>query len=103
MSSSFEPAAPRRPGRITHLHLYIGNLSYLTTAEELAGLLAPFGPIAPPELAIDPATGLPRGYALCYFDDEAAALAAVAALNGTVLRGRVLVVRPAHADEEGRC
>ncbi|MCL6644899.1 MAG: RNA-binding protein [Dehalococcoidia bacterium] len=81
------------------MHLYLGNLSYLTTAEELAALLAPFGPFAAPRLVLDPATGLSRGYALAEFDDPAAAEAAAAALNGSFLHGRVLIVRPAHAGE----
>jgi RNA recognition motif-containing protein len=76
--------------------LYIGNLSYLTTADDLAALLAPFDLASPPVLALDPETGLPRGYAIATFATAAGATAAAETLNGTVLDGRVIIVRPAH-------
>lgn len=80
------------------MDLYIGNLSYLTTAAELHDLFAPYGPAAPPQLALD-AAGISRGYAIVPFDDPAAAEAAVIALNGSLLRGRVIIVRPAAPGE----
>ncbi|MCX7616939.1 hypothetical protein [Tepidiforma sp.] len=80
------------------MDLYIGNLSYLTTEAELRDLFAPFGPAVPPHLVLD-AAGISRGYALVPFDDPAAADAAVLALNGSLLHGRVIIVRPAAPGE----
>lgn len=93
--SRFSQQRTAAPERLAPLKIYLGNLSYLTGEEELAALLAPFGPSAPPRLATHPETGLPRGYALAEFPGPAAAEAAIAALNGTILHGRIIIVRGA--------
>lgn len=77
------------------MELYIGNLSYLTTEEDLAVLLAPYALTMPPRLALDPKTGLSRGYARAAVANDAAGASAIEGLNGTILDGRIIIVRAA--------
>lgn len=77
------------------MELYIGNLSYLTTEEVLAALLAPYALTIAPRLALDPTTGLSRGYALATVANDAAGASAIEGLNGTILDGRIIIVRAA--------
>ncbi|WP_322796235.1 RNA-binding protein [Tepidiforma sp.] len=88
---------PRESSRL--LDLFIGNLSYLTTEDDLAELLRPFGLIGRPRLAYHPRTGLPRGHAIATLASPASACAAMAALNGRELHGRYLFVRESRAGE----
>lgn len=81
------------------LELFLGNLSYLTTEDELAELLRPFGLIGRPRLAYHPRTGLPRGHAIATLESPAGAYAAMAALNGRELHGRFLFVREPYPGE----
>ncbi|MCY4029662.1 MAG: RNA-binding protein [Acidobacteria bacterium] len=73
------------------MEIYVGNLPYAATATDVAALFEPFG--APEvNLMTDRATGRSRGFAFVTMPDEAAARAAIAALNGRSLDGRALRV-----------
>ena len=68
--------------------LFVGNLPYSATEEELRELFAQYGEVQSVKLITDRETGRPRGFAFI----EMEAQAAIDALNGTELGGRNLRV-----------
>lgn len=75
--------------------IYVGNLNYRTTEEELAKLFEPFGIVERVSIPRDSATGNTRGFAFVEMQDEKAAAAAIRELNGSKLEDRTLVVNKA--------
>ena len=73
------------------MELYVGNLPYAATETDIAALFEPFAP-ARVHLMTDRASGRSRGFAFVIMPDDAAAGAAIAALNGHTLEGRALRV-----------
>lgn len=72
--------------------IYVGNLSYDTTEEELRQLFAQHGEVNSVNLITDRDSGRPRGFG---FVEMEGADAAIAALNNTELGGRTLTVNEA--------
>jgi len=75
--------------------VFVGNLSFSTTKEELTTLLTEAGRVVNVHLPTDRETGRPRGFAFVEFDDSAAAAAAIQKLDGHDLNGRTLRVNEA--------
>ncbi len=73
--------------------IFVGNLSWATTPQDLRSMFAPFGCLGI-SVAKNAANGQPRGYAMVAVAREKAALA-IAQLHGTKLRGRLINVRQA--------
>jgi RNA recognition motif-containing protein len=73
-------------------NIYVGNLSYDTSRERLLALFAPHGQVTSVNVITDRATGRPRGFAFVEMTTEAAASAAIDALNGQEVDGRALKV-----------
>ncbi len=80
--------------------LYVGNLSYDTTAEQLKELFSASGVVASADLVMDRQTGRSKGFAFIEMGSEEAATAAIAALHETELDGRKLNVNEAKPREE---
>lgn len=82
--------------------LYVGNLSFKATEEQIQALFAEAG-LAPDSLTLlrDRFTGQPRGFGFAEFKDDGEAEKAVAALNGKDFLGRALVVNEARPREGG--
>ena len=76
-------------------NLYVGNLPYETTEEQLCTLFEPYGTVERVTMPRDNATGEPRGFAFVEMQDENAAVEALRALNGSKLGNRTLVVNKA--------
>ena len=72
--------------------IYVGNLSYNSTREDVASLFAQYGAVAAVDMIMDRFTGKPRGF--CFVEMENAE-AAIAALNGKEFDGRKLNVNEA--------
>ena len=72
--------------------LFIGNMSFKTTADDLQKLFAPFGVISTIRIPTDFETGRPRGFAFITFEDKEAAQQALS-LDNSELDGRPLKVR----------
>lgn len=79
--------------------LYVGNLSYNTTDEQLRDVFAPYGEVTSARVAKDRNTGRSRGFAFVEMADDASANAAVDALNGKSVDGRQLKVAEAKPRE----
>ena len=80
--------------------LYVGNVSYDTTENDLQDLFSKHGPVTEVNLVQDQATGRPRGFAFVTMATPEAAQAAIQALNGYDLGGRALTVNEARPREE---
>jgi RNA recognition motif-containing protein len=81
--------------------LYVGNLPFSATEEELRGIFERHGTVESVAVITDRETGRSRGFGFVEFADAAAADAAVQALNGYQMGGRGLRVNEAHDRREG--
>ncbi len=81
--------------------LYVGNLSYETTEEELQELFAQAGSVASVALPTDRETGRPRGFGFVEMSTEEEARKAITMFNGQTLRDRQLKVNESRPREEG--
>jgi len=70
------------------MRIFVGNVPFTATEEDLVQLFAPYGTVNRTMLATDRDTGRPRGFAFVEMPDSAAGQAAVTALHGTSLNGR---------------
>lgn len=88
-------------GRSAVKKLYVGNLSFKATEEEVGALFAEVG-VQPDSLTLlrDRFTGQPRGFGFAEIRDDAEAEKAIAALNGKDFLGRALVVNEARPQRE---
>jgi RNA recognition motif-containing protein len=80
--------------------LYIGNLSYNTTQEQLQELFGAHGTVTEVDLIMDKFSGRPRGFGFITMETKEGAEAAIAALNGKNIDGRDLTVNEARPREE---
>jgi hypothetical protein len=76
--------------------LFVGNVPYETTRDELATLLSAAGTIADLHLPTDRETGRPRGFAFVTFSTEAEATDALQRFNDVEVRGQRLSLAAAH-------
>lgn len=75
--------------------LYVGNLSYSTTNDELKDLLGAYGQVESADIIIDRETGRSKGFGFVEMSDESDADAAINALHGTEQGGRTITVNEA--------
>ena len=82
--------------------LYVGNLSFKATEEQVQSLFSEIG-VQPDSLTLlrDRFTGQPRGFGFAEIRDDAEAEKVIAALNGKDFMGRALVVNEARPQREG--
>lgn len=80
--------------------LYVGNLSFNTTENDLQDAFAPHGAVASVDLIMDKMTGRSRGFAFVTMDSPDSAKAAISAMHGAQLDGRPLTVNEARPREE---
>ena len=80
--------------------LYVGNLSFNTTENDLQDLFSKQGPVTEVNLIQDHATGRPRGFAFVTMATPEGAQAAIQALNGSDFGGRPLTVNESRPREE---
>lgn len=72
--------------------LFIGNLAYQVTEEELQNLFTQAGEVVSATIVTDRQTGRKRGFGFVEMKDQAAAEEAIKALNGYDLQGRQIAV-----------
>ena len=82
------------------MKLYVGNLSFETTENDLQDLFEQHGQVNEVRLMMDRMTGKSRGFAFVTMNDDAQAKAAMSALNGREVNGRALTVNEARPREE---
>ncbi len=81
--------------------LFVGNLPFDATEEELRELFAPIGNVLRIHFPLDRETSRPRGFAFVEVEDNSAAQSAIQRLSNQLFRGRPLVVNEARARGEG--
>lgn len=82
-------------------NIFVGNLSYQVTQDELHTAFAQYGNVERVNIITDRGTGQPRGFAFVEMSDPAEAEAAISRLNGTQLRGRTMNVNEARPKPAG--
>ena len=80
--------------------LFVGNLSFNTTENDLQDTFAAHGTVTETNLMMDRTTGRPRGFGFVTMSSPEEAQKAVEALNGQSLDGRALTVNIARPREE---
>ena len=83
------------------VNIFVGNLSYQTTQEDLQAAFAQYGNVERVNIITDRTTGQPRGFAFVEMTDPNEAEAAISQLNGSELRGRALNVNIARPKASG--
>ena len=80
--------------------LFVGNLSFNTTENDLQDMFAAHGVVQEPNLMMDRDSGRPRGFGFVTMSTPEEAQAAIGALNGKSIDGRALTVNVAKPREE---
>jgi RNA recognition motif-containing protein len=79
-------------------NLYVGNLPFQTTADDLRETFEQYGSVTRSQVVSDRETGRSRGFG--FVEMESGADEAIAALNGQQYQGRTLTVNEARPREE---
>lgn len=82
------------------MSIYVGNLSYAVTQEELSAVFAEYGTVKRVQLPTDRETGRPRGFGFVEMATDDEESAAIEALDGAEWMGRDLKVNKARPREE---
>jgi RNA recognition motif-containing protein len=82
------------------MSIYIGNLAYTVTVEDLTGVFAEYGAVKRVQLPMDRETSRPRGFGFVEMETDAEETAAIEALDGAEWMGRDLRVNKARPREE---
>lgn len=77
------------------MNIYVGNLSFDTTEEQLRQAFEGFGEVTSVNIVIDRFTSKSRGFGFVEMADQSAAEAAISGLNGQEMNGRELNVTEA--------
>ena len=77
------------------MNIYVGNLNYSVTDEELKGLFQEYGTVESARVIFDRMTNRSKGFGFVDMPDDAEANAAISALNGTEFNGRSMRVNQA--------
>ena len=80
--------------------LYVGNLSFKVTDQDLEGLFSPFGSVQSAQVVQDRDTGRSKGFGFVEMADDNAAQEAIRGLNEKENDGRKLTVNEARPREE---
>jgi len=84
------------------MKIYVGNLSFDVTEDELATEFGTFGKVESVAIPADKFSGRPRGFAFVEMASKSEAEAAIAGLNSTTLRDRTIVVNESRPREDNR-
>ena len=80
--------------------LFVGNLSFDVTENDLQDLFVPFGPVSEVNLMTDRSTGRSRGFGFVTMATPEGAQAAIQGMAGKDVKGRALTVNEARPREE---
>lgn len=84
------------------MKLYVGNLAYDVTEDELAAEFGAFGKVESVAVPSDKISGRPRGFAFVEMASKSEAEAAIAGLNGKTLKDRTIVVNESRPRPDNR-
>ena len=92
---------PRNRGKENIMKLYVGNLSFGTTNQDLIELFNGVGPVSSANIIEDRETGRSRGFGFVEMENQADGETAISELNGKEVDGRQLKVNEAKPQGEG--
>jgi RNA recognition motif-containing protein len=101
VGNGLQDSVDRRTYHMSNSKLYVGNLSFKSTEEDVRAVFEQFGAVTDVFIAMDKMTGRPRGFAFVTMGTAEEAKVAAEKLNGHELDGRVLTVNEARPKEEG--
>ncbi len=84
------------------MKIYVGNLSYEITEEDLRQEFVAFGEITSVSIITDKYSGRPKGFGFVEMASKAEAEAAITGLNGKTLKERTIVVNEARPRTDSR-
>jgi cold-inducible RNA-binding protein len=84
------------------MKIYVGNLSYQVTEEELRQEFAAFGTVSSASIVTDKYDNRPRGFAFVEMPEKSEAEAAIASLNGKMLQDKALMINEARPKSDSR-
>jgi len=79
------------------MNMYIGNLAYDVTEDDLKNAFSEFGEVSSVKIIIDKFSGRPKGFGFVEMPNNSEADQAIKALNGKALNGRSIKVNQAEA------
>ena len=82
------------------MNIYVGNLSYQTTEDELRDLFAEFGDVVSAKLIVDKFTGQSKGFGFVEMSNNSEAQKAIDELNGRDVNGRSVTVNQARPRQD---
>jgi len=82
------------------MNIYVGNLPFTATEDEIHTLFSAFGQVTSVALIKDKLTGRPRGFGFVEMPNADEAQKAIDSLNNSELGGRNMVVNPARPRED---
>ena len=80
-------------------NIFVGNMSFQTTEDDLRALFEPFGQVARVHIAVDRETRRSRGFGFVEMQNDAEAAQAMQALDGKDFNGRAIKVNEARPRE----
>ncbi|WP_394767820.1 RNA recognition motif domain-containing protein [Ferruginibacter sp.] len=83
------------------MNIYVGNLSWTMTDEDLSSLFTQFGTVTSAKILKDKMNGRSKGFGFVEMDDAEAAKTAIASLNESEIQGRKLIVNESQPRTEG--
>ncbi|MBS1736121.1 MAG: RNA-binding protein [Bacteroidetes bacterium] len=83
------------------MNIYVGNLSWSMTDEDLNALFAEYGTVTSAKILKEKNTGRSKGFGFVEMEDDEAAKTAIATLNESEVQGRKLIVNESQPRPEG--
>jgi RNA recognition motif-containing protein len=84
------------------MKIYVGNLPYEVTEEDLRQEFSAFGELASVDVIMDKYSGRPKGFGFVEMNNKSEAIAAITGLNGKTLKERTIVVNEARPRTDSR-
>jgi cold-inducible RNA-binding protein len=82
------------------MKLYVGNLSYSTTEQELSDMFAAFGTVISAKIIMDRDTQRSKGFGFVEMESKEESEKAIKELNGKEINGRAIIVNEARQREK---
>ena len=83
------------------MNIYVGNLSWTMTDEDLSSLFTQYGSVSSAKILKDKMNGRSKGFGFVEMEDDEAAKTAIASLNESEIQGRKLIVNESQPRQEG--
>lgn len=83
------------------MNIYVGNLSWTMTDEDLSNLFTQYGSVTSAKILKDKMNGRSKGFGFVEMEDDEAAKTAIASLNESEVQGRKLIVNESQPRQDG--